>query len=281
MRLLRRTSNLALGIHFLSLASAEDSNYVPINASAVLDVPRIVTAGEDTLVHLNFSNSAKASYEHQFMEIYAWAWTENEWSPEEPNLYCLLNPCVATNLTTISINIPPDALPDTRMLVSYSLFGSLKVGFSTWGDQSTGFNLTGGEATLSAWERKDGWGAVNHWSSRLPCTSVACARTCLEEHLDVDEYYWNQANSDRAAFADCVESCPGLLAMGEYSSRTCTLTNATETSETDESESATATSSTGAASSTDDSSGPRTMDSSLVTFAWAAIAATLYTFVEY
>ncbi|KAH7133110.1 hypothetical protein B0J13DRAFT_626126 [Dactylonectria estremocensis] len=276
MRLLQRIAGLALGINLASLASAD---YVPINASAVLDVPRIVMADKDTLVHLNFSNSAKAGYEHQFMEIYAWAWTENDWSPDDAQLYCLLNLCVATNLTTFSINIPADALPDARMLVSYSLFGSSKVGFSTWGDQSTGFNLTGGEATLSAWERKDGWGAVSHWSSRLPCTSVACARSCVEEHLDVDEYYWNQANGVKAAFGDCVEGCPGLLGMGEYSSRTCTLTNATETSDTVESESATATFSSDAASSAGNSSGSRTVGSGLVPSAWAIMAVALCTFV--
>ncbi|KAK7421543.1 hypothetical protein QQZ08_009888 [Neonectria magnoliae] len=163
--------------------------YVPINASAVLDMPRAVEAGEDILVHLSFSNSAKATYEHQYMQIYAWAWPckemKGDWSSTQPNLYCLLDACVATNLTTISLNVPADALLDMRMRVSYTLFGSDKVGFSTWG---------GGKATLSDWELKDGWGAVNHWTTRLPCTSVVCARKCIEDHLDVDEYYWNQAN---------------------------------------------------------------------------------------
>ncbi|KAK7414640.1 hypothetical protein QQX98_006497 [Neonectria punicea] len=183
------------------------SAYVPINASAVLDMPHTVEAGEDILVHLNFSNSAKAKYEHQYMQIYAWAWPRKEvkddWSSTQPDLYCLLDACVATNLTTISLNVPADALPDVRMRVSYALFGSDKVGFSTWGDQSADFNLTGGKATLSDWELKDGWGAVSQWTTRLPCTSVACARKCIEDHLDVDEYYWNQANGVKSAFRDC------------------------------------------------------------------------------
>ncbi|KAF7551980.1 hypothetical protein G7Z17_g4624 [Cylindrodendrum hubeiense] len=163
MRVLEWAAGFAVGLATASLASADDSNYVPTNASAVLDVPRTITAGQDTLVHLNISNSIKADYEHQFMEIYAWAWTQKEvkddWSSMQPVLYCLLDPCVATNLTTISLNIPADAFPDVRMKVSYSLFRSEKVGFSTWGDQSTEFNLTDGKATLSDWEIKYGGGA--------------------------------------------------------------------------------------------------------------------------
>lgn len=89
MRFFEWVVGLTVGIANVSLTSAD---YVPINASAVLDVPHTVTAGEDTLVHLNFSNSAKAGYEHQYMEIYAWAWTQKEvkddWSSTQPVLYC-------------------------------------------------------------------------------------------------------------------------------------------------------------------------------------------------
>ncbi|KAH8714468.1 hypothetical protein BGZ61DRAFT_531088 [Ilyonectria robusta] len=276
MRFFEWVVGLTVGIANVSLTSAD---YVPINASAVLDVPHTVTAGEDTLVHLNFSNSAKAGYEHQYMEIYAWAWTQKEvkddWSSTQPVLYCLLDPCVATNLTTISLNVPADALPDARMAVSYALFHSDKVGFSTWGDQSTDFNLTGGKATLSDWEVKNGWGAVSHWTTRLPCTSVDCARACIEEHLDLNEYYYNQG-SRKTAFEACVEGCPGLLAMGDYSSRTCTVENATKTS-SEENESATASSSSDAASSSVDSSGPRAAGSDLVSIVWVAMAIALCT----
>lgn len=82
--------SLAL-VPYVTLAAA-DSAYTPRNASAVLDLPVTVQAGEDTIVHLNISNSAKAEYEHKYMEIFARAITQKETKDDptsgELDLYC-------------------------------------------------------------------------------------------------------------------------------------------------------------------------------------------------
>lgn len=159
----------------------------------------------------------------------------------------LLEECVATKLTTFAINIPADMLSDVQMSLSYSLFGSDKVKFNSWGDQHTSFNLTDGGATLSDYEVKHGWDAVGHWSTRLPCTSVPCARKCIETYLDPLQYYYAQPK--KSEFKSCVGACDGVHAMGDYKTRKCITENASEKTTgtaktTDTAESSTASSGT-------------------------------------
>lgn len=127
----------------------------------------------------------------------------------------------------IPITIPKDAFPSSaRMTTSFSLFDSDTVGFSTWGDDSTAFNLTGGTATWSEWEVMNGWGAVAHWSTTLPCDKVPCARSCIVKHLDPAKgpYFQQPGKSD---FKNCVEQC-GVLGYGDYYRAECISANATE-----------------------------------------------------
>ncbi|KAF7563322.1 hypothetical protein G7046_g794 [Stylonectria norvegica] len=302
------TSVLRIGLAALSWASlvrAGDVAYVPWNVSAVLDFPPTIAAGKDTTVHMNFSNSVKAVYEHQFMEIYAYAWprvvTEDDPTSSWPDLYCeweshfvnsshqvsvnpntlpgallislsstslllhskpllpskpsiliatagVLEECVATSLSTFVVNVPADAFPSGRMKVSYTLSRSDLVGWSTWGDQSTLFNLTDGEAALSPWEVKQGWGAVSHWTTRLPCSSVPCARSCIEQYLDIDKPTYTQPK--KAEFSTCVQSCKGIRDIGDYSSQNCVMVDETAGAKSTATDEAVASSTASATSST-------------------------------
>lgn len=73
------------------LSIAED-NGDSWNRSAVLGIPAVVGAGEETLWHLNVSNTVEAQYEHRRMQIYLRSWsrpeTEDDPTSDWPDLYC-------------------------------------------------------------------------------------------------------------------------------------------------------------------------------------------------
>lgn len=139
--------------------------------------------------------------------------------------------CVWTNLTTFAITIPKAAFPSSaRMTTSFQLYDSPTVGYSSWGDDTSYFNLTGGTATLSAWEKKYGFDAPAHWSTRLPCEQVPCARACIEDNLDPDEGpYFQQPGKSK--FKRCMAGC-GISDLPRDKDAACITTNATDRAET-------------------------------------------------
>lgn len=131
-------------------------------------------------------------------------------------------PCVTTSLTAIPITIPADSFPSSVVMVAiFSLYDSPDVGFTTWGDDSTTFNLTSGSATISEWESKYGWDALADKADTLPCDKVPCARSCIEKYLDANDGPYKPGSSD---FDNCVDDC-GLVARGEDDSE-CITENA-------------------------------------------------------
>jgi hypothetical protein len=68
------------------------------------------------------------------------------------------------------------------------------------------FELEGGEAELSDWEKEHGWEIVAQ-GFQVPCSKVPCVRSCVEEHLDVDQgnSEYRQSNMDK--FEECATEC--------------------------------------------------------------------------
>lgn len=74
------------------LTLAEDDSW---NKSAVLGIPSVVTAGDETVWHMNISNSPKGSFtHHQKMSIYLRSFSRPETADDPtsgwPDLYCTL-----------------------------------------------------------------------------------------------------------------------------------------------------------------------------------------------
>ncbi|KAI9155523.1 glycoside hydrolase family 81 protein [Paramyrothecium foliicola] len=201
------------------------------SGGGMFDIPAVVQAGEETIWHMNASGPSLNPSRHgrdEVRRILLGAWPEGYESYVSRNrgmsFYCVLVPCVARNVTKVSITIPEDAFP-SDLLGAAAAWGDSS-GWNYRKDEVSQFRLSGGTGSWSGYEDAVGWIDASQWVGQLPCAAVPCARACVEETFEIDRGGVKTVSRERRReFERCVEDC-GLL-RDDHSQDECITTNAT------------------------------------------------------
>ena len=159
--------------------------------------------------------------------------------------YCLLSPCIATNISNFNITIPTSAVPDGYPYsLDYSLFrpnsnGSTSFYGPIWHTfEATTFNITGSTTAWTDYDKTGRFSQDNYfrpWFPNLTCDALECARKCAAGILPPLVPYVNVPFPE---LDGCVATCFG---MGAKPTR-CFMQNAGPVSSPNETSSTASTS---------------------------------------
>ncbi len=192
---------------------------------SVFSAPAIATAGIPTLVDFDFGASSCDSPLSQPQDCnwpYLKLWLMADpaydsgitvWRP-----YCMVSPCISTNLSNFYITIPPSAVPDGRPYsLTYTLFhrddnGSYSFFSPIWSAfESTAFNISGANTSWNDYDKQSGRFSTDNsnraWWANLTCEALGCVRQCA---LDIEAPLVPFVGGPLPKLDECVEACPGM-----------------------------------------------------------------------
>ncbi|UNI22550.1 hypothetical protein JDV02_008429 [Purpureocillium takamizusanense] len=228
-------SVLAVGALLVAVASAADGD-VSWDKNKVLGIQGgLVPAGEPVMIYTNVSNSKYAKGGFEKMEVYLDVQGKQNATTFFPDVYCVIAPCVWTNVTAFNVTIPKDAFPSgAEMKIWSEIYGSHQPGKDPGGfvhpDEGVRFNLTSGNGSFSDYEKRNGWSIFGGGAYLFPCDVITCARMCMVMYLDPNKSGLTQSYT--RTMKSCVEACGSYVESDLERRSDCITTNATDHKET-------------------------------------------------